>query len=182
MQDNLNSFLAVAERLRVRGLCQNDGSSSNSTNSKSSRHSQAEKPKPPSSSRLAETPTGSSSSFTEPAIKRPRVSQDDDIEEIPPTTPVVKQEMSAANQHEADNYQLAETYDESMQGSEYGEEYYEDEMGYSAAEGAMMDPSQSKAWSEEQCNICGQLCKTRGALYFHRSTKHREAVRKYQRT
>ena len=149
-QDNLNSFLAVAERLRVRGLCQNDGSSSsNSTNSKSSRHSQAEKPKPP-SSRLAETPTGSSSSFTEPALKRPRVSQDDDIEEIPPTTPVVKQEMSAANQHEAESYQLAENYDESMQGSEYGEEYYEDEMGYSAAEGAMMDPSQSKGRRQYQ--------------------------------
>merc|ERR1719493_540803 len=43
-QDNLNSFLAVAERLRVRGLCQNEG------------------------------PAGSSS-FTEPAVKRPRVSQ-----------------------------------------------------------------------------------------------------------
>ena len=50
-QDNLNSFLAVAERLRVRGLCQNDGSS-NSSNSKSSRQPQPEKPKP---SRLSET-------------------------------------------------------------------------------------------------------------------------------
>ena len=142
-QDNLNSFLAVAERLRVRGLCQNEGSA-NSSNSKSSRHSQAEKPK---SSRLSET--SGSASFTEPSgIKRARVSQDDDIEEIP-AAPVVKQEMSATtNQHE--DYQLAETYDESMQGSEYGEEYYEDEMGYSAAEGAMMDPSQSKGRRQYQ--------------------------------
>ena len=142
-QDNLNSFLAVAERLRVRGLCQNDSSSSsNSNNSKSSRLSQAEKPK---HSRLSE-PTGSSS-FTEPSIKRPRVSHDDDIEEIPPA-PVVKQELSdpsnRSQSSQQEDYQLAETYDESMQGSEYGEEYYEDDVAYSAAEGAMMDPSQSK--------------------------------------
>ena len=144
-QDNLNSFLAVAERLRVRGLCQNDGpggSGGSNNSSKSSRLSQAEKPK---HSRLAD-PAGSSS-FTEPAVKRPRVSQDDDIEEIP-ATPVVKQETPQSNQHE--DYQLAETYDESMQGSEYGEEYYEDEMGYSGAEGAMMDPSQSKGRSQSR--------------------------------
>ena len=144
-QDNLNSFLAVAERLRVRGLCQNDGpggSGGSNNSSKSSRLSQAEKPK---HFRLAD-PAGSSS-FTEPAVKRPRVSQDDDIEEIP-ATPVVKQENPQSNQHE--DYQLAETYDESMQGSEYGEEYYDDDVGYSAAEGAMMDPSQSKGRSQSR--------------------------------
>ena len=146
-QDNLNSFLAVAERLRVRGLCQNDSSSTNTTNnSKSSRLSQAEKPK---HSRLSE-PTGSSS-FAEPSIKRPRVSQDDEIEEIPPA-PVVKHEMSEPSNRsqssQQEDYQLAETYDESMQGSEYGEEYYEDEMGYSGAEGTMMDPGQSKGRSQ----------------------------------
>ena len=81
------------------------------------------------------------------------MSQDDDIEEVPPA-PVVKQELSEpstrpqSNQHE--DYQLAETYDESMQGSEYGEEYYDDDVGYSAAEGAMMDPSQSKGRSQSR--------------------------------
>ena len=112
-QDNLNSFLAVAERLRVRGLCQNDGpggSGGSNNSSKSSRLSQAEKPK---HSRLAD-PAGSSS-FTEPAVKRPRVSQDDDIEEVSPA-PVVKQELSEpSNQYQSnqeEDYQMAETYDE----------------------------------------------------------------------
>ena len=139
-QDHLNSFLAVAERLRVRGLCQNEGSSDTSK----SKISNAEKPK---TSRQSDT---GSSSFTEPSGKRPRVSHDDDIEEIP--APVVKQELTESSgrsqpvQHE--DYQLTETYDESMQGSEYGEEYYEDEMGYSGAEGTMMDPGQSKGRSQ----------------------------------
>ena len=140
-QDNLNSFLAVAERLRVRGLCQNEGTNNSNSTPKLSN---AEKPKV---SRPIDT---ASSSFTEPTMKRSRVSQDDDIEEIP--TPVVKQEMTEPShraqpsQHE--DYQLAENYDESMQGSEYGEEYYEEEMGYAGAEGAMMDPSQSKGRSQ----------------------------------
>jgi len=140
-QDHLNSFLAVAERLRVRGLCQNEGSSDTSK----SRISNAEKPK---TTRQSDT---GSSSFTEPSGKRSRVSHDDDIEEIP--APVVKQELTESSgrsqpvQHE--DYQLTETYDESMQGSEYGEEYYEDEMGYSGAEGTMMDPGQSKDMKHE---------------------------------
>ena len=37
-------------------------------------------------------------------------------------------------------------------------------------------------WTAEQCNICGKICKSRGALYFHRSTKHRDALRKYHKT
>lgn len=140
-QDNLNSFLAVAERLRVRGLCQNDGASNNS---KPSRISNAEKPK------VSRPSEAGSSSFIEPSVKRPRVSHDEDIEEIP--APAVKQELteptSRAQPAQHEDYQLTETYDESMQGSEYGEEYYEDEMGYSGAEGAMMDPSQSKGRSQ----------------------------------
>ena len=69
-QDHLNSFLALAEKLRVRGLCQN--------NFETSGPKQAS-PEPP---RARDT------SFTEPAIKRSRPSlakesQEDDIEEPP---------------------------------------------------------------------------------------------------
>ena len=77
-QDHLNSFLAVAEKLRVRGLCQNNSDlSSSSSGPKQASHS--EKPKPP---------RPSDTSFTEPAIKRSRPSlakesQEDDIEEPP---------------------------------------------------------------------------------------------------
>ena len=59
-----------------------------------------------------------SSSFTEPSTKRPRVSQEDDIEEVPPA-PVVKQELSEpSNQYQSnqqEDYQMAETYDESSE-------------------------------------------------------------------
>ena len=70
-QDHLNSFLALAEKLRVRGLCQN--------NFETSGPKQAS-PEPP----RARDDT----SFTEPAIKRSRPSlakesQEDDIEEPP---------------------------------------------------------------------------------------------------
>ena len=146
-QDHLNSFLAVAERLRVRGLCQNEGA----TDPSKSRISNAEKPK------VSRPSDSGSSSFTEPSGKRSRVSHDDDIEEIP--TPTVKQELTEPSgrphpvQH--DDYQLTETYDESMQGSEYGEEYYEDDMGYSGAEGTMMDPGQSKGRSQS-INLFGR--------------------------
>ena len=69
-QDHLNSFLALAEKLRVRGLCQN--------NFETSGPKQAS-PEPP---RARDT----SFTFTEPAIKRSRPSlakesQEDDIEE-----------------------------------------------------------------------------------------------------
>jgi len=163
-QDHLNSFLAVAERLKVRGLCQNDGGPASNSTPASSKlsSSQSEKPK----ARPSDT------SFTEPSLKRQRPSlaqesQDDDdiIEEIP--APIVKQEVgeplstaagsssrlvrpghapSAAHQQSEDDYQIAESnqYDDSIQGADYGEEYgYEDDMGY-GAEGAIMDPSQAK--------------------------------------
>ena len=171
-QDHLNSFLGVAERLKVRGLCQNDGAlpASNSTPPASKLSSnQSEKPK----ARPSDT------SFTEPSLKRQRPSlaqesQDDDdiIEEIP--APIVKQEVgeplptpgsssrlvrpshapSSAHQQTAeDDYQIAESnqYDDSIQGAEYGEEYgYEDDMGY-GADGTIMDPSQAKG---KNCIIC----------------------------
>ena len=167
-QDHLNSFLAVAEKLRVRGLCQNNSDVSSSSAPKQASHS--EKPKPP---------RPSDTSFTEPAIKRSRPSlaqesQDDDIEELP--GPVVKQEVgeplatptpgSSSRVRPAplpgghapahDDYQVAQSdqYDE----GEYGDyEGYEDEMGY-GAEGAIMDPSQAKGkktavWIQELIKV-----------------------------
>ena len=167
-QDHLNSFLAVAEKLRVRGLCQNNSDVSSSSAPKQASHS--EKPKPP---------RPSDTSFTEPAIKRSRPSlaqesQDDDIEELP--GPVVKQEVgeplatptpgSSSRVRPAplpgghapahDDYQVAQSdqYDE----GEYGDyEGYEDEMGY-GAEGAIMDPSQAKGkktavWLQELIKV-----------------------------
>jgi len=147
-QEHLNTFLAVAEKLRVRGLCQNDSGSSSSNSKQFSSHSEKPKARP------------SDTSFSEPSHKRPRPgaqvqeSQDDDIEELP-VAPVVKQETgvdpgasstpgSSSRLSRADSeYQVADPgaggYDE----AEYGEEYgYEDDMEYGAEGG--MDPGQAK--------------------------------------
>lgn len=144
-QDHLNSFLAVAERLRVRGLCQNENSD------------------PTAATRFTSNPEKSkpgrgSDAGPEPSAKRPRPSfpapqpqsstisaQDDDIEEIPaPVVTVKKEEVAGpARVPPHEEYQIAEAgYDDSGQGeyADYG--YEEDEMGY--AEGAMLEQSQGK--------------------------------------
>ena len=181
-QDHLNSFLAVAERLRVRGLCQNENSAGPSGSSTTKFTNNAEKPKMQARQ--------SDSSFSEPSSKKPRIgsfsqSHDDDIEELP--VPVaVKQELSEPTPPIApppirraptvtvhapqpvvqqfapppppqEDYQIAESgqYDESMQGSEYGDySGYEDEMGY-GAEGGMMDQSQGKGKENLKLNFGG---------------------------
>ena len=151
-QDHLNSFLAVAERLRVRGLCQNDGVNPSSTGSKPGTP-QVEKAKGRSLD-LQGTPPP-----LEPQLKRPRIvapaAEEDEVEELPP--PQVKLEEGGgeykasggnrpASSHYSDqqqHYAMAETgaYDESVQGSEYGDySGYDEEMGY--MEGGGVDPTQ----------------------------------------
>ena len=170
-QEHLNTFLAVAEKLRVRGLCQNDsGSNSSSSNSKPfSSHSEKPKARP------------SDTSFSEPSNKRPRPGaqvqespDDDDIEEVP--APVVKQEAGvdpvttstpgssarlARDRHTDTDFQVADpgagAFDESGL-AEYGEEYgYEDEMGY-GAEGAVMDPGQAKGKMIPNHKLFANIC------------------------
>ena len=150
-QEHLDTFLDVAEKLKVRGLFQNDSGSSPSNSEQFSSHSEEPKTRP------------SDTSFSEPSHKRPRPgaqvqeSQDDDIEELP-VAPVVKQESgvdpvasstpgSSSRLSRADSeYQVADPgaggYDD--QGlAEYGEEYgYEEDMEYGAEGG--MDPGQAK--------------------------------------
>jgi len=231
-QDHLNSFLAVAERLRVRGLCQNENSAGSSGNSTTKFTNNAEKPK------LQARP--SESSFSEPSSKKSRIgsftqSHDDEIEELPapvavkqelsdpsppiapppirraPIAPIVHTPQPVVQQFAPppppqEDYQIAESgqYDESMQGSEYGDySGYEDEMGY-GAEGGMMDQSQGKdenycyecnkefkaassyrrhmrdyhSNTNQQfpCDLCEKVFRTRGLLINHKSEKHRDNV------
>jgi len=177
-QDNLNSFLAVAEKLRVRGLSQGENhETTNSSKASKIISSQSEKSKT----------RPSDSSFSEPSQKRLRPShesQDDDIiEEIPPS--IVKQEVGeqshnvatpgsssrqirpASTQHD---YQLTDPgqYDET---ADYAEEYgYEDEMAY--AEG-VLDPNQTKG--ELICQPCGKYFSRRDALLIHIRDIHENA-------
>jgi len=156
-QDELNSFLAVAEDLRVKGLTQNSSTS----------NTQKETPyRPP----PLKSPVSRPSEREAPVQKRPRpvptqsYSQDDDIQEvvpvkseprehpiIPPTfsspapTPsTAPQQMVAAEQHHDGQLQQL---DDSMYGAEdsyddYGG--YDNSQGYEVAGsmgGQTMDPS-----------------------------------------
>ena len=132
-QEELNSFLAVAEELKVKGLTQNS-SGSNS--------------KPPPPSRPAPAPHAS----TPPPPKRPRplppsaplarpqtsYQEDDDIQEV---APMVKEEP---RQHAA---AAAEVLDNSGAMEQYGEEAYGDEQYYEGDydAGAMGDPAMAGA-------------------------------------
>eukprot|EP00092_Neocalanus_flemingeri_P069023 GFUD01084490.1.p1 GENE.GFUD01084490.1~~GFUD01084490.1.p1 ORF type:complete len:334 (-),score=73.87 GFUD01084490.1:163-1164(-) len=199
-QDHLNSFLAVAERLRVRGLCQNENSggagASGSSTTKFTNNTEKPKARP------------SDTTYSEPSTKKPRIgpsfsqSQDDDIEELPapvavkqelsdptpppapppirraPITPLVHTPQPIVQQFAPppppqEDYQIAESgqYDESMQGSEYGDySGYEDEMGY--AEGSMMDQSQGKGPISRICPICFKSYSNQTNLNIHMRTVH----------
>ena len=155
-QDHLNSFLAVAERLRVRGLCQNDGGNPGSSTASKPGTPQVEKPKGRSLDVQGTPPP------LEPQLKRPRIvapaaAEEDEVEELPPPPQVKLEEGGGeykasggtrpAPSHYADqqqqHYAMAEAgaYDESVQGSEYGDySGYDEEMGY--MEGGGVDPTQ----------------------------------------
>jgi len=143
-QEELNSFLAVAEDLKVKGLTQG-----NNSESKQSSHAPTPRPPDPPKSRLPDP--------TPPPIKRPRPSpapthaparpsqpayaaDDDDIQEV---APIVKSEPAAAEPAYQPAHQGV-VADPNMEG--YGEEYGDYE-GYEEGdyEGAMMDPNMSGA-------------------------------------
>jgi len=193
-QDHLNSFLAVAERLRVRGLCQNENSAGPSGSSTTKFTNNTEKPKS----------RPSDNSFAETSAKKPRFSQsqDDDIEELPapiavkqelseptppiapppirraPVNPIVHTPQPVVQQFAPppppqEDYQIAESgqYDESMQGSEYGDySGYEDEMGY--GEGSMLDQSQGKGGSRYVCGACHKEYSSQTNLNVHIKNVH----------
>ena len=146
-QEELNSFLAVAEDLKVKGLTQGN----NSSDSKSSHTAPPPRPDPP-KARLPDP--------TPPPVKRPRPGpspsqqprqiapsqpayqeQDDDIQEV---APIVKSEPASHVAAEA-QYQQGQgiVADPNM---EYGEEYGEYE-GYEEGDydTSMMDPNMAGA-------------------------------------
>jgi len=155
-QEHLNSFLAVAEKLRVRGLCQ-DGKSSSS----SSKDNQS-KPR----SRVA-------SSNDTPTPKRPKFSssEENDIQEIP-VTPAVKQEKTetaatavypAAAAVVAQDMMVVNPEDYGGEGEDYGE-YYDDDGGYAGGVDPV-DPTQSGKGN--QCVTCGKHFSRNSALKTH---------------
>ena len=130
-QDHLNSFLAVAKRLKVRGLCEDLHSSSTS---------QTEKQKFTHSPDLAQQ---------EPKPKRSRpdpvTHEEDEVQELAPLE--VKLELDGgtnsvahsivADQQQHEHYPMVqEGYDDGLQESEYGDTSgYEDGTGYMEVHG-----------------------------------------------
>ena len=82
-QEDLNSFLAVAERLRVRGLCQNDGGKPGSSTGNKPGTPQVEKPKGRSLD-LQGTPPPLEPQLKRPRIVAPAAAEEDEVEELPP--------------------------------------------------------------------------------------------------
>ncbi|XP_023321931.1 protein tramtrack, beta isoform isoform X7 [Eurytemora carolleeae] len=150
-QEHLNSFLSVAEKLRVRGLCQNNGKDTNKPKDNKTKVRAAEP---------SETPA-----------KRPKFDQidDDEIEEIKPTEPpTVKQErletvtpgFSAAVPPQSVQV-VGEAFTEEFAETEDYGEYYEDG-NYG------VDPvDQGQAGKGLDCNICGKSFSRNSALKTH---------------
>jgi len=148
-QEELNSFLAVAEELRVKGLTQN-----NSQSGSSSHQQPPSKPptllKPPSQPRPTPRPPPQQSDPVPPP-KRPRPApiEDDDIQEVVPVKSEPVQYQAAETSHA-----LAPQEGELQQ---YGEGEYEDYGQYEGDdggyEGAMVGMDGTKAWSADHGEV-----------------------------
>jgi len=200
-QDDLNSFLAVAEDLRVKGLTQgsnNGGGGGGGERPKSEPKHVPIRPREPQGS--SEPPVKRS----RPSVPTPATSsssyqsyQDDDIQEVVP----VKSEPGTVSSQSAGHYEAAgqqenqvaleEQYDESYDYGQYGEGGYDDGSG-------MIDPNtgmplqtadgnkandldailtslvthNGESW---QCLRCGKVTKTKAHIKQHAET-HVEGI------
>ena len=144
-QEELNSFLAVAEELRVKGLTQNNQGGSSSSSTKKDSFSTA--PRPQAAAPRIPDPV--------PPPKKPRPAaapsysghDDDDIQEVMPT---VKTEPLPAAAVASEPYQQQEQSGQLQQvddGMGYDEEGYEDYGQYGAEggyEGTLVDADGNK--------------------------------------
>jgi len=179
-QEHLNSFLSVAEKLRVRGLCQSDS-----------------KPPPPHKDKESTKVKHRRSSITAPSkdavivqsetppIKRAKYDEEDndDIQEIAPvapTTPQVKTEagsysasavdaVAAASQPlQVAGEAFAEEYTEQ---EDYGE-YYDEEGNYGVDP---VDQSQAGKEADLYCSICYKWFSRKDNLRNHVRDIHENA-------
>jgi len=154
-QEELNSFLAVAEELRVKGLTQNQApSSAQPSHSKST--APPFKPRPPESPHR-----------NRPTTKAP---VEEEVQEV---TPVVKSEVVAAADYEG---MLEE---ENYQEEEYGEQYLEGSQGYTL--GGHQEESKGRKMLEEYlvsqdggslCTLCHKTFNRKGHAVNHLENVH----------
>jgi len=156
-QEELNTFLAVAEELQVKGLTQGgSGSSNQNPSSKPKSDPPPPRPRPPEPSRAPApaprprptAPPTSSAPFAPPPSSHSDIA-DDDIQEVMP----IKTELPSSYQPSAP---AATPHHQgtvaSMEEEQYGEEGYEDYGGYEGGEGygdaSMLEGDQNKGVSE----------------------------------
>jgi len=185
-QEELNSFLAVAEELRVKGLTQNNQSGNNSSSS-SKKEPFSAAPRPQAAAPRLPDPV--------PPPKKPRPAaaptyathDDDDIQEVMPT---VKTEPLQAAAAAPEPYQQQEQGGQLQQvddGMGYDEEGYEDYGQYGAEggyEGTLVDADGNKGDKQlyeyivkdgpqlHRCTVCGKVGKDRGNLRKHVENIH----------
>jgi hypothetical protein len=173
-QEELNTFLAVAEELQVKGLTQGGGGSNQNPSSKPKSDPPPPRPRPPEPSRAPApaprprptAPPTSSAPFVPPPSHSDIA--DDDIQEVMP----IKTELPSSYQPTAP---AATPHHQgtvaSMEEEQYGEEGYEDYGGYEGGEGygdgSMLEGDQNKGLEEAilshmvrefkgwSCALCG---------------------------
>jgi hypothetical protein len=189
-QEELNSFLAVAEELRVKGLTQNNQGGSSSSSTKKDSFSTA--PRPQAAAPRIPDPV--------PPPKKPRPAaapsysghDDDDIQEVMPT---VKTEPLPAAAVASEPYQQQEQSGQLQQvddGMGYDEEGYEDygqygaEGGYEGTlvdadgnKGALSSPEELKSYiskdelsGQHTCVICNYANRNAGNVRNHVESRH----------
>ena len=152
-QEELNSFLAVAEELQVKGLTQGGGGSSSQSAPSKPRPQQSD-PVPAPRPRPTEQPRHTAPPAPQARPKPPApytaMVQDDDIQEVMP----IKSEPApyAAPPPPAASHQQGGVVAQ-MEEEQYGEEGYEDYGGYEGGEGydqGLMEGDQNKG---RRCRI-----------------------------
>jgi len=187
-QEELNTFLAVAEELQVKGLTQGGGGSNQTATSKPKSEPPPPRPRPPEPSRAPApaprprptVPPTSSASFVPPTSHSDIA--DDDIQEVMP----IKTELPSSYQPTAPAAAPHHDGTVAMQEEQYGEEGYEDYGGYEGGEGygdaSMLEGDQNKdvedqiqvAGDEFSCNLCGRTFPKLWLCRRHIRTVHTE--------
>jgi len=190
-QEELNSFLAVAEDLKVKGLTQGNNSDSKQSHAPAQSRPDPPKPRIPPPEHSAPPPIKRPRPGPSPQQSRPSLptqqsyqEQDDDIQEV---QPIVKSEPTAPP--EASQYAAPHQGVVADPNMEYGEEYGEYE-GYEDYDASMMDPNMSgvdgnKAFDRSMleeyitkdgnnfmCRTCGKMNKQKNCILIHIEAIH----------
>lgn len=199
-QEHLNTFLALAERLQVRGLTTSNDSSKNSTqNHSSSSSSSTTQRRQRSPNRTPAAPALKRARITEaPTPSTPQSHDEDGPEEVPV---FVKAELKGddSSLHISQEEHSADSYD---QGDTSYDQYYDQAEGYAgpsgqadfsipaAVGGASGTESMAKDFSLPpyrsvllepaffDCGICGKVFRSSNSRNNHRSLYHRDQTKK----